>query len=296
MYKEISSNKRRSYLIMFLFAGFVIGLGILFGSVNGDPYMYLIPAFILSVITTFIGYYKSDSLVLSISGAKQVDAKNYPKLYHILENLCISIGFKTIPKLYIITDRAPNAFATGRDPKHSAIAVTEGLIDKLNNSELEGVIAHELSHIKNYDIRLASIAVVFVGIVVLMSDFFLRLSLFRNRSKDENKSNAILLIIGLVLAILSPIFAKLLQLAVSRKREFLADSSAALITRYPEGLASALEKISMDTSKFKYANKATAHMYIYSPLKDEKKSFLNNMFSTHPPVKERIKRLRGMAV
>lgn len=294
MYNEISSNKRKSFLLIFFFAVFVFGLATIFGASQGDPALYFIPACVIATISSLSGYYYSDSLVLTMSHAKRIEEKDNRELYRTLENLCITTGLP-MPKLYIIDDTAPNAFATGRDPKHAAIAVTKGLLLKLKKVEIEGVLAHELSHIKNYDTLIMTLVVVFAGIIVLMSDFFIRMSFYRRRGSSRNGGGAaIMMVIGLVMAILSPIFAKLIQLAISRQREFLADASAVLITRYPEGLAQALEKIANDHEPLEVANKATAHLYIYNPLRDHKKSWLNNLFSTHPPVKERVRRLRKM--
>jgi heat shock protein HtpX len=230
-----------------------------------------------------------------VSGAKPLERKEAKELFRLVENLAITSGIPT-PKLYLIDDSAPNAFATGRDPNHAAIAVTSGLLEKLNRTELEGVLAHEMSHVTNYDIRLSTIVVVLVGIIALASDWFLR-SLWwgggRRRDRDGESSSGIFMLVGIILAILAPIAATLIQLAVSRKREFLADASGALLTRYPEGLASALEKIASDKEPLEVANKATAHMYFENPLKDYKGT-VNNLFSTHPPVAERIKALRQM--
>jgi len=299
MYQEIASNKRKTFFLMMIFALFIIGIGIVFGASQGNPYLFIIPAVFISISTTLIGYFNADKLVLGISHAKQINTKHFPEIFHLVENLCITAGLKTIPKIYVIDDPAPNAFATGRDPAHSTIAITTGLIKKLNKSELEGVLAHELSHILNYDIRLQTMIVVFVGIIALMSDLFIRFSFYgsRHRRSSSNKSGGItiiLILIGIILAILSPIVAKIIQLAISRKREYLADASGALLTRYPEGLAKALEKIAHDPHPLRAINKVTAHLYIYNPLQDHKRSFLSNMFSTHPPTIERVKRLRAM--
>jgi heat shock protein HtpX len=212
----------------------------------------------------------------------------------LVENLTIAAGLP-MPRVYIIADSAPNAFATGRDPKHGVVCVTTGLLEKLNKVELEGVLAHELSHIGNYDIRFMTLVVVMVGTITLLADWLLRFSFFGGRSRENRDSNGIFLLIGLVLAILSPIVATLMQLAINRKREFLADASGALLTRHPEGLASALEKIAGDQEPLEAANKATAPLYIVNPLKgDSAKSFLAGLFNTHPPIEERIKRLREM--
>ena len=227
------------------------------------------------------------------SGAQPITEADNTYLYHTVENLCITAGLP-LPKIYIIPDGAINAFATGRDPQHASVAVTVGAINKLQNEELEGVIAHELSHVKNYDIRLMTIVIVLVGMITIFADIFLRGSFFGGRSRDNN-GNPILLVIGLVLIVLSPVIAKLIQLAISRKREYLADASGALLTRYPEGLARALEKIEADPAVLASASSATAHLYIANPFKGTGK-FFANAFSTHPPVEDRIKKLREMAV
>jgi heat shock protein HtpX len=238
-------------------------------------------------------------VALAISQAREVTKEDEPELYRTVENLCIGAGLP-MPKVYVIEDGSPNAFATGRDPDHAAIAVTRGLLQKLDKLELEGVIAHELSHIGNYDTRMMTIVVVLVGLAALMADFALRLTFFgagrRSSNRDRGGGAAVLIIyaIALVAVILTPIAAQLIRFAISRQREFLADASAALLTRYPEGLARALEKISADPDPLEVANKATAHLYINNPL-HEHESFLNNLFSTHPPVEERIRLLRAMA-
>ncbi len=280
---------------MGLFLIFVIGLGYLL-SYLFDNYFILVIAVIIAVVQSLVSYYYSDSITLAISQAKEAPRKEpFLELHRLVENLAITAGLPK-PRIYVIDDSAPNAFATGRDPKHAAIAVTTGLLDKLDKVELEGVIAHELSHDGNYDIRLMTIVVVLVGVVALLSDFFLRYLWFgggRRRSDGDGggQLQLILLIVGIALAILAPLAATLIQLAISRKREYLADASGALLTRYPEGLASALEKISQDPEPLEVANRATAHLYIASPFKGRNVSAL---FSTHPPVEDRIKRLRAM--
>lgn len=296
MYKEIDSNKIKTVIFITGFLIFIIGLGWIFSRVLGHFYILVI-AVVLSIVMSISSYWYSDKIVLGISHAHELKHDENKELYHIVENLCISAGLP-MPKVYIIEDLAPNAFATGRDPAHAVLCVTRGLINKLNKTELEGVIAHELSHIGNYDIRLMMVIVVLVGIVVLMSDWFLRLSFFGDNDSDSGQLGVIFLVIGLALALLSPLFATLIQLAVSRKREFLADASGALLTRYPEGLAQALEKISTDKNPLKVANKATAHLYITNPLKDHKgthRGWFISLFDTHPSIKERIKRLKEMS-
>jgi len=268
----------------------VIGwfLSLYYGSVD---ILYFFIAF--SLIMNFTSYWFSDKIVLKMSGAKEASRKEYFDLYTSVENLCITSGLP-LPKMYVIQDDAPNAFATGRNSTHSAVAVTSGLLKILNKVELEGVIAHELSHIQNKDILLQSVVVVLVGLVTLVADFFLRSTFFSQRDSD-NKAGGALLIVGIVLMILSPIVATIIQLAISRKREFLADATGALMTRYPEGLASALIKISDSDIPMKRANHATAHLYISDPFDDveekKKTSFLHKLFMTHPPVEERVNAL-----
>jgi len=302
MYKEIGSNKTKTVLFMGLFLIFVIGLGYLLAWYFGNSWILVI-AVAIALIQALTSYYYSDSITLAISGAKEVPRKeSFLNLHRVVENLAITAGLPK-PKVFVISDSAPNAFATGRDPKHASIAVTAGLLEKLNKTELEGVIAHEMSHIGDYDIRLMTIIVVLVGVVALLSDFFLRWTWFggrRSNSDSGGQIQLILFIIAIVLAILAPLGATLIQLAISRKREFLADANGALLTRYPEGLADALEKIAEDKEPLREANKATAHLYIESPFKENiegghgSRGWLASLFDTHPPVDERVKRLRAM--
>ncbi len=293
-YTEISKNKAYSVILILVFLIFIIGLGWIFSLAYNEPVL-LVAAVVFSSFSAIISYYFSDSIALSISKAHPVDSQNNQELYRMVENLTITAGLP-MPRVYIIHDSAPNAFATGRDPKHAVICFTTGIIEKLNKTELEAVTAHEISHIGNYDIRFMTLVVVLVGIITLIADWFLRISIFGDRDSDSGKGGQIFLLIGIVLAIISPIVGLLIQLAVSRKREFLADASGALLTRYPEALASALEKISGDTEPLEAANKATAHMYIVNPLKGKngKVSWLANLFNTHPPIEERVRRLRSM--
>lgn len=296
MYTEISSNKWRSVALMGGFLVFVIALGWLLSYSLNDAIILPI-AVGVAIVQAFVGYFWSDSIALGIAGAKEAPRKEpYLTLHREIENLAITAGLPK-PKVYVIEDPAPNAFATGRDPQHASIAVTTGLLGKLNKTELEGVLAHELSHIGNYDIRVMTIVVVLVGVVSLLSDFFLR-SLWwggGRRSNERSDGQGIMLVIGIAAALLAPLAATLIQLAVSRKREFLADATGSLMTRYPEGLASALEKISADPHKLQHLSSATNHLYIENPLPaEEEESFFVKIFSTHPPAKERIKRLRAM--
>lgn len=289
--------------MLIVFIAFVIGIGYAFGFLyteTQDGAIGFMGIFgIIAIFYAAFSYYASGKITLAISHAKKIEKKDNPTLYRTVENLCIASGVPT-PPIYIIDDTALNAFATGRDPKHSAIAITSGLLEKLEKPELEGVMAHELSHIKNYDIRIQSLTVALVGLIALISDIFLRSMFYSGRSRRRSgggKGNAILLLIGIALAILSPLIAKLMHLAISREREYLADASGAMLTRYPKGLALALEKISKDTEPLEAANKATAHLYIENPLRNEKgMKWLNKMFSTHPPIEERIARLNGMII
>ncbi len=296
MYEQISRNLWRSRLLILCFILILAVIGYIFGAFTGFGWFGLVMALVIAGAMSFFSYYYSDEVALAVSRARPLTKEENPYLFNLIEGLALAAGIKA-PKAYIIDDTAPNAFATGRDPEHSAIAVTTGLLQKLNRSELEGVIAHEMSHIRNYDIRIATIAVVLVGTIVLLSDWMMRSMWFgRGRSRNNRDSGnlqGILMIMGLILMILAPLIAQLLQLAVSRKREFLADASGALLTRYPEGLASALEKLEQDTEPLEVANKATAHLYIVNPLKGHS-GFVNKLFSTHPPVEERIKALRAM--
>ena len=287
LYDQISRNKRKSYILIISAFILVLIVGYFFGYLTGLGDFGIMFAFILAILYNIIGYYYSDKIVMSISGAREVDKKEYPYLYNTIEGLSIAAGIP-VPRMYVIEDDAPNAFATGRDPKHGAIAVTTGLLKIMNRQELEGVIAHEMSHINNYDIRFATLVVILVGVVSIMGNIALR-TMFHSRGRRE-KGNGILLVIGLVLMILAPIFGELVRLAISRKREFLADASGALLTRYPEGLASALEKIGKTKKIVKNANETTAPLYIADPLPGK----LLGLFSTHPPVEERVGILRSM--
>lgn len=242
----------------------------------------------------FISYYWSDKIVLAISRAKLIDEKSNKEIYRLVENLTIAAGLP-VPKIYVIDDTAPNAFATGRDPKHAALALTSGIIQKLNKQELEGVIAHELSHIGNRDTLVMTVVSVLVGTIALLSDFFLRSMWFGGHDDRDNKGNTIFLVLAIVAAILAPIVATLIQLALSRRREFLADASAVLLTRYPTGLANALAKISADREPLEVANRGTAHLYIINPLKGQQAvGWFANLFNTHPPIQARIKALQEM--
>jgi len=297
LYKHIDANIRKTWVLFTFFLIVIIGLGWFF-SYLFESYYILIGAVVFSFLMSFFSYWYSDKIVLAISRAKPLKKQENPELYNIIENLCITAGLP-MPRIYVIDEPAPNAFATGRDPKHAVVAVTQGLLEVLDRSELEGVIAHELSHIGNRDILLSTVIVVLVGSIVLLSDFFLRWTIFGGRgrkSQGGGQLQVIMIIVGLLAAILAPLIAKLIQLAISRKREFLADASGALLTRYPDGLASALEKISHNQTPLRVANKATAHLYIANPLKGKQGKGMAKLFMTHPSVEERIKRLKKMAI
>lgn len=285
-YDEISRNKRDSYLLMLTVFLILIGIAYIVSSIFESTFLLILMTFI-SIVYILTGYYYSDRIVLAVSGAREVDPKRYIYLHNVVEGLSIAAGIPK-PKVYIINDDAPNAFATGRDPEHSAVVVTTGLLKIMNREELEGVISHEISHIKNYDIKFMTLIAVLVGLVSMIANISTRMLLF-GRGNRRN-GNIILMIIGLILIILSPIFANLIRLAVSRRREFLADATGAKITRYPDGLANALEKLKTHNTHVKTATDATAHLFIASPLKKK----ISNLFSTHPPLDERIRRLRAM--
>lgn len=297
MYEQISSNKWKSFFLVLFFLGLIFLLTWFFGELTGFGPQGLILAVVIALVMTIGSYYASDKIVLAISRAKPVKKEDYPYLYNVVEGLAIAAGLPK-PRCYLIDDTAPNAFASGRNPQNSVIVVTKGLLEKLNRVELEGVIAHEMSHIKNYDVLVQTLAVVMVGVVALLSDWILR-SFFwgggrkREKSKGGGGSAAVLIVVGLVLAVLSPLVAQFIRLAISRKREFLADANGALLTRYPPGLASALRKLSADREPLEAANKATAHLYIVNPLKDIKGK-VNALFSTHPPIEARIAALEKM--
>lgn len=305
LYTQVSRNKAKSLLYVSFFVGLVAALGWFAAYYFQTPYIFPI-ALGISILMSFSSYWFSDKVALASSGAHQIGKQDNPYVYNMVENLAITAGLP-MPKVYIIDDPSPNAFATGRDPKHAVIAVTTGIVDRLENEELEGVIAHEMAHIGNYDTRLMTIVVVLVGLVTLLADFMIRMAFWGGGGDNRNSGGLglVVLIAGFVLLLLSPIFASLIQLAVSRKREFAADATGSLLTRYPEGLASALEKISADNHPLHDANKATAHLYIANPFKDidedgdgkpDQRSWFSGLFDTHPPIEERVKALRGMDV
>lgn len=299
MYKQIDSNKRKTALLIAIFIAVVMLVGWAFAQYSEFGYPSLVIAGFFSVFTALGGYYKGDKVALAASGAKgPIKQADNPYVYRMLENLTITAGMP-MPKLYIIPDKSINAFATGRNPEHASIAVTTGAIEKLENEELEGVLAHELAHVKNYDILLMTVVLVLIGLLALLADWFFRIQFWggdnkRGSGSGDGKAQGILMIVGLVLLILSPIIGQLIQLAISRKREFLADASGSLLTRYPEGLARALEKISSESMPMKRANNATAHLFISTPFGRTKHAF-SKLFATHPPIEQRVAALRKMA-
>lgn len=295
IFNDVRNNKIKSWLLMLAFIVLISLLGSVIGIWLGSIWFGLVIAVLFSLIYSIAGFFSSDKMILTLSGAKPVTKKEYPYLYHTVEAVAISAGIPA-PKCYVIEDSALNAFATGRDPNNAAITVTTGLLKVMSRQELEGVIAHEMSHIKNYDIRFMMLTVALVGIVTLLSDFLLRSFLWGGKSKNrrEGSGGIVLIIIGLVLAILTPLIGQLIKLAMSRKREYLADANGALLTRYPPGLANALRKISKDPDPLvDKANKATAHLFISTPFRDTQ-GFVARLSATHPPLDERIKRLEQM--
>jgi heat shock protein HtpX len=298
LYDQIASNKRRSLLLISLLMILIAMVVYVFSrAFHYDALALTGVALIITGLYSWFSYYFSDKMVLSLSGARQISKQDAPDLFNLVENLCIGDGLP-MPKVFIMNDGSPNAFATGRDPDHASIVFTTGILNKLEKAELEGVAAHELSHVKNYDTRMTTLVVVLVGVIALLADWFLRMSFFGGLNRDDdnrNNSNGLATLLAIILAILTPIIAQLMQLAISRQREYLADASGALLTRYPEGLARALEKISTDTEPLDAANNATASLYISNPLKSGGAStWFSSLFDTHPPIKDRIARLRAM--
>ncbi len=293
LYTHQSENILKTWLLVGVFSTLVIGLGWVISYYYQDSSLIFI-AIVIAIFTNIFSYWYSDKIVLKLHKAKPVTREEYFDLWNAVENLSIGAGLP-MPKVYVIDDPSPNAFATGRNKEHAVVCVTTGLLNILDKNELEGVIAHELSHIGNRDILISTVVVVMGGFVALLSDMFLRSRMWGggNGNRERNNANSIILVIGLILAILAPIAATLIQLAVSRKREFLADASGALLTRYPEGLASALRKISTASQPMRTANSATAHLFISNPFGTLKTSKLKNLFLTHPPIEERIKALVG---
>lgn len=295
-YNYQDSNIRRTWALFGVFFVVVIALGFVFSQAYGNPAI-LYGAVIFSIVMNLVSYYASDKIALGLAAATPIEKQDNPELYRIIENLCITAGLP-MPRVYITPERQINAFATGRDPQHAAIAVTAGALEKLNKTELEGVLAHELSHIGNRDILVSTVAVVLAGVISMLADFFLR-SMFwgggRRRDNDREGGN-LFFILGIVFAILAPIGAMILQFAISRRRESLADASGVLLTRYPEGLANALEKIGADSVPMQHATTSTAHLWIDTPFKKEQVSWYQKLFMTHPPIAERVAALRQMDV
>lgn len=299
IYEQIDSNKRRSWLIIILFVAFVTAFGYFFSYIYNYDWTFLVFALVISGVGSWISYYNSDSIALGLAGAKPVTHKTYPQYINIVENIARVARIPT-PKTYVIPSNAFNAFATGRDPQHGAIAITQGILDNMTRTEIEGVIAHELSHIRNYDTRLMTIVAILVGSIAMVMNWSWRMSMFgggRRRSDDNREGNAIIMIIGIVLIILAPIIAQLIQLAISRRREFYADAAAVMLTRQPSGLISALKKIAAhEDVVLESANTATAHLYIDDPVTSETHgSWIAKLFSTHPALNDRIRALEGNA-
>lgn len=294
-YSVLAENNLRSGILMIVFLGLVFALGWIFSYLLKDRaifYGFVVFGVVMNLISIFLG----DRIVLVLTGAKEIKKEDNPEIYRLVENLAITAGLSQTPKVYLIQTPAMNAFATGKSPKNSVVALTTGLIERLNKEELEGVIAHEISHIKNLDIRLMMLATILAGIVAIMADIFLRMT-FWGGDRDREKGNALFFILGIILALLAPIFAQLITLAISRKREFMADSTGALLTRNPKGLANALEKI-VNSNIPLNTSPATAHLFIVNPFRNKKGiiNWLGNLFSTHPPIEERIRILRSMVL
>jgi len=299
IYTQADSNTRKTWFLLTGFLVFIIAVGYLFSYILNDSAILYIAIFI-SIFSSFGSYWWSDKIVLSMYNAKPIEHNKNPELYHVVENLCITAGLP-VPKIYIIPESQPNAFATGRDAKHAVVAVTQGLLQRLDKSELQGVLAHEMSHIGNKDMLLSTVVAILAGVIATLANFFLRISYWgggrRNNDNENSNVGIIMLILGVFAAILAPIAATMVQLAISRKREFLADADGALLTRYPEGLAKALEKIASDPTPMKVKNDATASLFIDSPYKGKQKTnWFVKLFMTHPPIEERIKALRGLDI
>lgn len=298
LWTQRDANVRKTWLLMTVFFIIVMSIGWLFSQVYGNPFVLVI-AVAFSILMSFGSYWWSDKIVILTTGARLLTDDKAPELHNIVENLAITAGLPK-PRVYIVDSPQPNAFATGRNAEHAVVAVTTGILKIMNRTELEGIIAHEMSHIGNRDMLVSTIVVVLVGFIQLLSDMFLR-SLWLGRmggDRNHNSPHAVFLLIGIVLALLAPIAGVLMQLAVSRRREYLADTSGALLTRYPEGLASALEKLARDHTPMRQANHATAHLWLDDPYqgKEKKTSFITRLFMTHPPIEKRIARLRGLNV
>lgn len=293
-YSVVAENNFRTGLLIAVFLGLILGIGYIFAYLIGNEQIFW-ASIVIGLAINFFAIFIGDKAILSLTGAKKIERTDNSEIYNLVDNLAITAGLPKTPEVYLINSPALNAFATGKSPQHSYVVLTRGIVEKLSKEELEGVIAHEISHIKNYDIRVMMIATILAGIVAIIADIFLRMSFYGNR--DREKGNGFLVLIGFLLALLAPIFAQLIQLAISRKREYMADASGALLTRNPEGLASALEKISKAPIPLE-TSPSVANLFIVNPFKNKKGfvSWLGNLFSTHPPVEERIKILRGMVL
>lgn len=295
IYTHRDSNIYKTWLLIAVFLALFIGVGYILSYALNSPIIFIV-AIVLSLVMSFGSYWWSDSLVLKMTRAKPLQKEENPEIYNIVENLCITAGLP-MPKLYILHEPAPNAFATGRNPNHAVIAVTTGLLERLDRTELEGVLAHELAHIGNRDILISTVVVVLAGTIVYVTDFLFHGLLFGAFGDDDDGVDMLQIVIGIAALLIAALFATIIKMAISRKREYLADASGALLTRYPEGLASALEKIADDPNKLSVANDATAHLYFENPFKGDKKdkkiSFIAKLFMTHPPVEDRVKALRG---
>ncbi len=299
VYSQISGNKAKTYLIMTIFIVIFSGFFYMIGKYFGSPMPYFFLGFFIAVLSSFGSYFYSDKIVLMTTRASPADKKHFFDFYTVAENMAIADGLP-MPKLYVIDDPSPNAFSTGRDPRHAVVCATTGLLDMMNRTELEGVIAHELSHVKNYDILLSSIVAVLVGTLALIADWIMRSFWWgglggRRNNNEEGDQSPLFFVLFIIVLIITPVIATLIQLAISRKREFLADASGALLTRYPDGLANALQKIANDPDVMRTATSSTAHLFISNPFKKGKThGLIMNLFSTHPPIEERIKILHSM--
>ncbi|MEN8615236.1 M48 family metallopeptidase [Dehalogenimonas sp. THU2] len=301
MWEQINANRTRSIFLVIGMGALLVAVGYGIGVYFFDsPYAGVAVAAVVWIIMTLVGYFQGDSILLATAGAKKIEKKDHPRLFNVVEEMTIACGLPKMPDVYIIDDPALNAFATGRDPAHAAVAITSGLLQKLNRDELQGVIAHEIAHVKNRDVLLMSLAAVLLGTIVILSYYFSRMLFFSGGSGSRRSSDsgggsggAIIAIVGLIFIILAPIFAQLIYFAISRRREYLADASAALYTRYPEGLASALEKLGASTNQVKAANQATAPMYTINPFRQDGRKAAD-LTSTHPPISERVRILRKM--
>jgi heat shock protein HtpX len=300
VYEQISANKRKTVLLVFLFVLLLSAVGFAFDFFLRGGVIGLVIVAVIVIVSSFVSYFNSDKVALKMAHAVPADPQQYARFHNLVEGLCIASGLPK-PGLYIVDDTAPNAFSTGRNPKHAAVAVTTGLLDKMNRVELEGVLAHELSHIRNYDVLVMTLAVTMVGIIALLSDFFLRLMFWTggrgDRDENNNPLGIVFAILGFVLLIFAPIIAALMQMAVSRNREYLADASGVQLTRYPPGLISALEKLKDDHTSTHFASKATAHLWIEEPLDKQTNkgdTKWNHLFDTHPPIDDRIHALEEM--